>query len=1072
MKKMKQKIHFTKLFQFWSLLFILGIGISITIVDIIASYQEFTFHSEKMRSDFITCQKQTIRQEVMRVVALISHEKAQSESLTKKRIKARTYEAAAISRNIYQQNKTVKSKPEITKMILDALRPIRFEGESGYYFMTDFNGIEILFADKPEIEGKNLFDMQDTHGQYVVKDMIEIAKQSGEGFYHYHWTKPGRKGNNFKKISFIKYIEPLNCFVGTGLYIDDIQETIKAKLLATISRIRFGKEGYVFVNRFNGDTLVGSGKHYSGTQKLWERFNQQPEKMKTLFAKEHAAAFTPDGDFTYYTFRKFTSPDTESPKTSFIYGIPDLQWLIGAGVYLDDVETDIALTQVELTERTKKKILYSALITLGILTIALLLFRRINLRLNKDINTFISFPNQLLSSDEPIDRNLIKTYEFDQMAKNINKMFMEKIQAQQKLTLEKTALLQSEAKYRNIMDSTFCGVCIVQDLVFQYVNPAMAAMFGYTPDEMLSLPSLIILIIPEQQEIAKERLFQRSAGKVGSFYDYKFVRKNGEVFDAMVTGAGIIQESKPASIATIVDISDRKAAEEELKKSAERATALLEAIPDMVFRLNRQGDYVDFKAGHAALFIRPENGSIIGHNNYDVLPQDVALLIEKNLIDTLKSGKMHSFEYQLLVADHGLLDYEARMVKSGEDEVTYIVRNITKRKQAAKEKEILEQQLNRAKRMESLGLMAGGVAHDLNNILSGLVGYPELILHTRSKDSSLRPQIVAIRECGKRAAAVVDDLLTVARGAASTRAIHDIDSLILEYLNSLECEKFKSLYPKVVIKCQLNANHVNISCSLIHIKKCIMNLVTNGIEAITGSGTVTVSTHNHFQDAPDSIEQDLNNGEYLVLGVLDDGTGIAQEDLEHIFEPFYSKKVMEKSGTGLGLTVVWNTVQDHNGGIFVNSSKEGTNFQLYFPVSHEKNENTHDGGVENVFTGNGERILVVDDEELLRNVAAQMLELLGYTVDTAASGEAAIEFIRKNTVDLLLIDMLMPPGINGFQTYKEIITIHPGQKAVILSGFSENKDVKATLQLGAGDFIKKPYTLEQLGRVVSKMLRS
>ena len=713
MNKTKQKIHVTKLFQFWGLLFILGIGISITVVDIIDSYREFTFHSDKMRSDFISRNKHTVRQEVMRAVALISHEKAQSESRTKKLIKARTYEAAAIARNIYQQNKTVKSKAEITKMILDALRPIRYERENGYYFMTDLNGTAILFADRPERERENLLNMQDPNGQSVIQDMMEIVKQRGEGFYQYHWTKPGRKDKTFKKISFIKYIEPLNCFIGTGLYVDVIQETIKAELLATISRIRFGQEGYLFVYGFNGDTLVGAGKHYSAPQKLWERFSQQAERMKDLFAKAHAVALAPYGDFIYYTFPKLTSPDIESPKTSFIYGIPDLQWLIGAGIYLDDVETDIALMQAELTERTKRKILYFSLITLGILTIALLLFRRINQRLNKDINTFINFSNQLLSSDEPIDRHLIKTYEFDQMAKNINSLFMEKRLAQQKLTLEKTALLQSETKYRSTMDSTFCGICIIQDLTFQYVNPAMATMFGYTPDEMLDLPSLFVLIISEQQEIAKERLFQRSTGKAGSFYDYKFIRKSGEVFDAMVVGAGIIHEGKPASIATIIDISDRKAAEEALKKSAERATALLEAIPDMVFRLNRQGDYVDFKAGHAALFIRPENGSIIGHNNFDLLPQDVALLIEKNLIDTLTSGKMHSFEYQLFVADHGLLDYEARMVKSGEDEVTYIVRNITKRKQAAKEKEALEQQLNRAKRMESLGLMASGVAHEI-----------------------------------------------------------------------------------------------------------------------------------------------------------------------------------------------------------------------------------------------------------------------------------------------------------------------------------------------------------------------
>ncbi len=1068
MKKVKQKIHFTKLFQFWGILFILGIAISISVVDIIGSYRDFDFHSEKLRTDFITNQKQIIRQEVMRVVELISHEKSQSESLTKKLIQSRTNQAASIAQNIYQQNKNIKSKTEITKLIIDALRAICFEGGSGYYFMTDFNGIELLFADKPEMEGKNLLNMQDTHGQYVVKDMIEIAQQSGEGFYQYHWTKPGRKGNDFRKISFIKQIEPLNCFIGTGLYIDDIQETIKTKLLATISRIRFGKEGYIFINRFNGDSLVGNGKQYSGSQKLWELFNKDPETMKALFAKEHTAALSPDGEFIYYTFAKFTSPDTRSPKTSFIYGVKDLQWLIGAGVYLDDVETDIALLQAELTERIKTEIFIFSLITLGIIAFFLLLFGRINQKLNKDIDLSISLLTQLISSDTPINRNQIQFSEFDQMAKNINTIVADKIQAQQKLKEEQQAFVQSEAKYRNTMDATLIGVYIIQDFLFQYVNPAMATMFGYTVEEMEGKMSPLDLVVPEQLDQVKENLIRRASGELTHSNDIKCVRRNGEVFDTMALGAAIMHEGKPASVGTMVDITERKAAEEELKKSEERANALLLAIPDLVFRVNGQGVYIDFKANPSELFV-PSRDKIIGKNNQDLLPHDLANLIDRYIKDTIATEQMNTFEYQLPFPGKGLNDYEARMVKSGKNEVTSIVRNITELKKALEETDTLEKKLYQAKRMETIGLMAGGVAHDLNNILSGLVGYPELILQSLPEDSALRPQIEAIQESGNRAAAVVADLLTVARGAASTRAIHDIDSMVVEYLNSLECAKFKSLYPKVSIKCRLKAHHSNIFCSQVHIKKCLMNLVTNGIEAITGSGTVTVSTHNHLQDT-NNTKQDLENGEYIVLGVRDDGPGIAKEDLEHIFEPFYSKKVMDRSGTGLGLTVVWNTVQDHNGKIFVDSNTRGTSFQLYFPVSKEKSDITRVTDAKNNFTGNGEHILIVDDEELLRNIAGEMLEHLGYDVDSVSSGEAAIEFVRKNKIDLLLIDMLMAPGINGYQTYKEIITIHPGQKAIIISGFSENKDVKATLQLGANAFLKKPYSMEQISRAVHETL--
>ncbi len=1069
---MKQKYHFTKLFQLWGILLLLGIALSITAIDIFVSYRSFKLNSEKMRADYIDSQKQTVRQEVLKVVQLISHDKEQSVALTKKLLKSRVHEASAIAHNIYEQNKAVKNRAEIRTMIIDALRPVRFNDGNGYYFMTDFDGTGVLFAHRPELENKNLLGIQDSHGKYVIRDMIEIARTSGEGSYQYNWTKPDKKGKYFRKISFFTKIEPFDCLVGAGFYVDDMEEKIKEELLERISRIRFGKEGYVFINRFNGDALVSNGKRYSGSQKLWEVFNKFPEKMKAIFSKEHAAALTSDGDFIYYTFQKLNNINVESPKASFIYGIPDLQWLIGAGFYLDDVEIDITLLQSELTKQIKTKVFFSTLITAAILTFFLFPFRWMTRRLNKDIDLFVSFFNQPISMNKTIDQNSIQFHEFDQMARNINTLFLDKLLTQQKLHREEMALMQTEAKYRNTMDSTLIGVYIIQDFIFQYVNPTLAVMFGYTVEEMEGKISPLDLVVSEQRDFVKKNLIRRATGELKHPYDVKCVRRNGEVFDAMALGAATIHEGKPASVGTLIDITERKAAEEELRKSENRATALLEAIPDLVFRMNRQGEYIDFKADPSELSIQPSE-SIIGKNSAEILPPDLATLIDTNLKSTLSSGRMHTFEYQLNIPEKGLLDFEARMVKSGDNEITYIVRNITELKKIQAEKAVLEKELNQSKRMESIGLMAGGVAHDLNNILAGIIGYPELILEKLSpEDNVLRPQITAIQESGKRAAAVVDDLLTVARGAASTREIHELDSLIVEYLDSLECAKIQSLHPQVVIKHQLDASGVTISCSQVHIKKCLMNLVTNGVEAIEGSGTVTISTRTHIRNSNVISESDIEPGEYVVLGVQDNGPGIAKEDLEHIFEPFYSKKTMARSGTGLGLTVVWNTVQDHRGRIFVESNDRGTLFQIYFPICHEKNKALHLADTDFPFIGNGEHILIVDDEPVLRDIAAKMLEAIGYTVDSVSSGEAAIEFVKATSVDLLFIDMLMEPGINGYQTYKEILNRNPGQKAVIASGFSESIDVKAALKLGAKGFIKKPYSMEQLGRVIKEAINT
>jgi len=383
---------------------------------------------------------------------------------------------------------------------------------------------------------------------------------------------------------------------------------------------------------------------------------------------------------------------------------------------------------------------------------------------------------------------------------------------------------------------------------------------------------------------------------------------------------------------------------------------------------------------------------------------------------------------------------------------------------------VLERKLARAEKMQAIGLMASGVAHDLNNILSGIVGYPELLLLRLPKDSELRKPIEAIHESGQRAATVVSDLLTVARGAAATRECHNLNSLVQQYLDSPEFHKLKSLYPNITHRQQFDANQANILCSSVHIKKCLMNLVTNAAEAINENGTIRISTQIQHIDRTNDLVSVQKKGDYVVLNVEDTGTGLSDNDLEHVFEPFYTKKVMGRSGTGLGLTVVWNTMQDHDGQIHVKSSSEGTCFKLYFPVTSEQLGIQAKTVNMKCLTNNGEHILIVDDEPQLRDIASQMLQTLGYKVDSVCSGELALKFIEEDPVDLMVIDMLMGSGMSGRQTYEAALKRYPNQKAIIASGFSESDDIKATLRLGASGFIKKPYSINQLDRMIKEAL--
>jgi len=249
-----------------------------------------------------------------------------------------------------------------------------------------------------------------------------------------------------------------------------------------------------------------------------------------------------------------------------------------------------------------------------------------------------------------------------------------------------------------------------------------------------------------------------------------------------------------------------------------------------------------------------------------------------------------------------------------------------------------------------------------------------------------------------------------------------------------------------------------------------MNLVMNASEAIEGAGIVTISTENRYLDEPLEGYEDVRIGEYAVLSVSDDGSGISPEDLERIFEPFYTKKMMGRSGTGLGLAVVWNSMQDHDGYINVKSSDKGTIFELYFPVTRDEVAAEGEEVPLEDYLGHGEKILVVDDEENQREIAGGILTKLGYNAESVSSGEAAIEYVRENPVDLIVLDMVMPQGINGRKTYGEIIKIRPKQKAIIASGYAKTKEVELAQELGAGKYIKKPYTLGKVGLAVKEEL--
>ncbi len=398
---------------------------------------------------------------------------------------------------------------------------------------------------------------------------------------------------------------------------------------------------------------------------------------------------------------------------------------------------------------------------------------------------------------------------------------------------------------------------------------------------------------------------------------------------------------------------------------------------------------------------------------------------------------------------------------------------IEERKRSESARLQLEGQLQRVQKMEAIGMLAGGVAHDLNNILTGIVSYPDLLLMQLPEGSSLRDPIQTIKQSGQKATAIVQDLLTLARRGVVVNEIINLNTIVADYLSSPEHYKLLSFHKKISITTDFEQDILNILGSPVHLSKSIMNLVSNAAEAMPNGGEITIVTRSVYVERPIGNYEKVVAGEYNLLSVSDTGTGMSAEDSEKIFEPFFTKKTMGRSGTGLGMSVVWGTIKDHKGYIDVKTELgKGTTFDLYLPVTREKAKAaTHAVPVED-FQGNGESILIVDDLEEQRDIAQKIFSKLGYSATAVESGEKAAEYVQTNPVDLVMLDMIMDPGIDGLETYKRILEVRPKQKAIITSGYSKTDRIRMAHKLGVRQFIKKPYTLEKIALAVKEELQS
>ena len=507
-------------------------------------------------------------------------------------------------------------------------------------------------------------------------------------------------------------------------------------------------------------------------------------------------------------------------------------------------------------------------------------------------------------------------------------------------------------------------------------------------------------------------------------------------------------------------IVDDKQTERALRESEEKYRTVLEASPDSVVVYDIEGKVIYLNPAFTRVFgwtLEELAGKTIGNVPEENQPE-TQMMIDKVMAGEAFSG-IQSRRYtkggsivHVSISAAVYRDREGTPIGS-----VFNLRDITEQKK-------LEARLQQAQKMEAVGTLAGGIAHDFNNLLMAIQGNVSLMLFNVKPSHSYYERLKSIEKQIERGAKLTSQLLGYAR-----RGKYEVKAINLNRLVEETADAFGRTKKEITIRRALAQDLFAMEADEGQIEQILLNLYVNAADAMPGGGQLVLKTRNATHEEITNKPYEVKPGNYVLLTVTDAGTGIDKETQQRIFEPFFTTKEMGR-GTGLGLASVYGIVKGHGGYIDVNSRKgRGTTFSIYLPASEKRVSKPVKGG-EQVIEGS-ETILLVDDEETVLDLGAQMLEQLGYTVIEAKGGAEAIEIykIRREDIDLVMLDMIMPE-ISGGEVCVAMKEINPHVRVLLSSGYSIEGQASAILKRGCDGFIQKPFSVERLSMSVGEIL--
>ncbi len=619
------------------------------------------------------------------------------------------------------------------------------------------------------------------------------------------------------------------------------------------------------------------------------------------------------------------------------------------------------------------------------------------------------------------------------------------------------ALRESEGMFRDLAEKTIVGIYLIQDNLLKYVNSEFAEIFGYSVDEIAGKLSPRDIIFPEDWPLVEQNILQRIAGVVKSLrYEFRILTKDHKIKYAEIYSSRTMYQGQPAIIGTLLDITNRKKAEEELKRLS---VAVEQAAEDIII--------VDTDG--IIQYVNPAFEKITGYSRAEAIGRTPNIVksgvhepaFYENLWNTIKGGQIWTGRITNKRKDGQLIQEDATIspLLGAAGQLTGYVslkRDVT-------EQVKIEGQLIHAQKMESIGTLSSGIAHDFNNILSGILGQVTLMLFGLNENHPHYKKLQSIDRQVMSGANLTRQLLGFARGVQ-----YEVKSTDLNVLLEKSSEMFGRTKKGVSISKRLQDDIWPVEADQGQIDQVLLNLFINAAHAMSDEGEIDLETRNIDLTDAEAMPYGVHGGRYVKLSVTDSGTGMDQATMQRIFEPFFTTKG-PGIGTGLGLASAYGIIKNHGGFITVYSEPgQGTTFNIHLPATGTGV--TPDDEASEIVVRGHETILVVDDEQIYLTVTRQILENIGYRVFTAGSGQEAIAVFmeKQKQIDLVLLDMVMP-GMGGRRAFEALREINPDLKIIIASGYSINREVQQLLDQGGNGFIQKPYRVQELSKILRKV---